>query len=134
VGLCENHIISSYVGKIQEVTYGRCYFASCGCSELASKGMGLVDKLKKHFLSPEEKELLRAAARSGEFHVLKVDQLAYPTIRAGGTNMGEGNDPIILATYYEAFKSLCSNGYIEYAGGVLFRLTAGGFEKARKLT
>lgn len=105
-----------------------------GLCELASKGNGLVAKLKKHFPSPIQKELLRAAAQSGEFHVLQVDQLVYPIIRAGGTDMGEENDPASLAAYYEAFKLLCSNGYIEHAGGVLFRLTVGGFDKARKLT
>jgi Mn-dependent DtxR family transcriptional regulator len=47
--------------------------------------------------------------------------------------MGNENDPASLAKYYEAFRKLCENGYIEHAGGALFRLTAGGFEKARNL-
>lgn len=108
--------------------------ALVGLCQTASKGMELVDKLKKHFPSSKEKELLRAAAQSGEFHIIKPDQLDYPIIRAAGTNMGDENDPASLADYYQAFKSLCSSGYIEHAGGALFRLTAGGFEKARKLT
>ena len=99
--------------------------------ELASKGNEL---LKKHFPSPIQKELLRAAAPSGEFYVLQVDQLSYPIIRAGGKNMGNENSPTSLAEYYDAFKLLCSNGYIEHAGGVLFRFTKSGFDKARKLT
>jgi len=99
--------------------------------ELASKGNEL---LKKHFLSSIQKELLRAAAQSGEFCVLQADQLSYPIIRAGSKNMGDGNNPASLAEYYEAFKSLCSNGYIEHAGDALFRFTKGGFDKARKLT
>lgn len=98
--------------------------------ELASKGN---DLLKKHFPSSIQKELLRAAAQSGEFHVLQADQLAYPSIRAGGKDMGNEYNPASLAEYYEAFKLLCSNGYIEHAGGALFRLTADGFNKARKL-
>lgn len=104
-----------------------------GLCELASKGNGLVAKVKKHFLSSIQKELLRAAAQSGEFHVLQADQLAYPMIRAGGKDIGNVNNPASLAECYEAFKLLCSNGYIEHGGGELFRLTAGGFDKARKL-
>jgi len=99
--------------------------------ELAIKGNELR---KKHFSSSIEKELLQAAAQSGEFNVIILNELIYPIIRAGGTNMGDENDPASLAKYNDAFRSLCSNGYIEYADGCLFRLTAGGFEKARKLT
>lgn len=98
--------------------------------ELASKGNEL---LKKHFPSSIQKELLRAAAHSGEFQIIQVNELLYPIIRADGTNMGDENDPASLATYWEALKSLCSNGYIEHADSHLFRLTAGGFNKARKL-
>lgn len=99
--------------------------------ELASKSDEL---LKKHFLSPIQKEIVQSAAQSGEFHILQADQLAYPIIRSGDTNMGNENDPASLAAYYEAFKILCSTGYIEHAGGALFRLTSGGFDKARSIT
>lgn len=102
--------------------------------ELANKANELVAKIKKHFPSQIQKELLQAAAQSGEFHILQADQLAYPIIRAGGTNMGNENDPASLADHYDAFKLLCSNGYIEHAGGALFRLTSGGFVKARSIT
>ena len=102
--------------------------------ELANKANELVAKIKKHFPSQIQKELLQAAAQSGEFHILQADQLAYPIIRAGGTNMGDENDLASLADYYDAFKLLCSNGYIEHAGGALFRLTSGGFVKARGIT
>jgi len=98
--------------------------------ELAKMGKGL---LNKHFPSETEKEILRSAARTGEFHIFQVDQLAYPIIRAGGIQMGNENDPASLAMYYDAFKQLCENGYIEHAGGALFRLTSGGFGKARKV-
>lgn len=91
------------------------------------------DLLNKHFLSETEKEILCSAAQTGEFHIVEVDQLAYPIIRAGGVQMGNENDPASLAMYYDAFKQLCENGYIEHAGGVLFRLTVGGFGKARKV-
>ena len=93
-----------------------------------------VVKLRKRFLSRTEKEILRAAAESGEVHVIQVDQLAYPIIRAGNAAMGGGNDPASLASYYKAFESLRSNGYVEHVDGVLFRLTTAGFDKARKLT
>ena len=105
-----------------------------GACELADKGRGIVAKFIKKFLSPIQKELLQAAARSGNFYVIEIDQIAYPIIRAGGTDMGKASDPASLATYYEALKSLCSNGYVEHAGGVFFRLTTAGFNKARKFT
>ena len=99
--------------------------------DLASKGNEL---LKKYVLSPIQKEILRSAAQSGKFHILQADQLAYPIIRAGSMDMGDENDPASLASYYEAFKLLCKNEYIEHAGGAEFRLTSGGFDKARSLT
>ena len=98
--------------------------------DLAKNGKELF---KKHFPSETQKELLRSAAQSGEFHIINVDQIAYPIIRAGGIEMGNEDDPASLAKYYEAFEQLCENGYIEHASGVLFRLTVGGFEKARNL-
>ena len=99
--------------------------------ELAKMGK---DLLEKHFPTETEKELLRLAAQSGEFQILVADQLAYPTVRADGIDVGNENDPASLAKYFDAFKNLCSNGYIEHASGQLFRLTSGGFDKARKLT
>jgi hypothetical protein len=98
--------------------------------ELASKGNEL---LSKHFPSSIQKEILRSAAQSGELHIIEPDQLDYPIVRAGGADMGDDTDPASLAEYYEAFKGLCKNGYIEHASGALFRLTAGGFAKAREL-
>jgi len=91
------------------------------------------DLVKKHCPSGAQKELLRLAAQSGEFHILNIDQLAYPIVRAGGVDLGDESDPTSLAKYYEAFGQLCENGYIEFASGKLFRLTADGFEKARNL-
>jgi predicted transcriptional regulator len=99
--------------------------------ELAKMGK---DLLEKHFPTETEKELLRLAAKSGEFQILDADQLAYPIVRAGGIDLGDKNDPASLAKYFDAFKNLCSNGYIEQASRKLFRLTSGGFDKARKLT
>jgi len=99
--------------------------------ELVIKGK---DLLKKHFPNSIQKELLRAAAQSGEFYIIQADQLVYPIIRAGGKDMGDENDPASLAAYYDAFKALCSNGYIEPVAGRLFHLTKGGIEKARRLT
>ncbi len=97
--------------------------------ELAKMGKEL---LNRHFLSETEKEILRSAAQTGEFNILQADQLTYPIIRAGGIQMGNENDPASLARYYDSFKHLCENGYIECAGGARFRLTAGGFDKQGK--
>ena len=87
----------------------------------------------KHFPSAVEKELLRAAAPSGQFAILTGSPSPYPIIRAGHSTFGNLNDPASMATYLDAFKSLCSNGYVEHAGGQLFRLTKAGFDKARSL-
>jgi len=94
--------------------------------ELAKMGNDLLDK---HFLTETEKELLQLAAQSGEFHILNSDQLACPIVRVGGQEMGGENDPVSLAKYFGAFKNLCANGYIEHAGGQLFRLTSSGFNR-----
>ena len=87
--------------------------------DLASKGNEL---LKKYVLSPIQKEILRSAAKSGEFHILQADQLAYPITRAGSMDIGDENDPASLAYYYEAFKLLCQNRYIEHVEGAFFDL------------
>lgn len=97
---------------------------------LAKNGKDLANKI---FLSGTQKELLRAAAQIGEFHILNADTIAYPIIRAGGIDMGDENDPSSLAKYHEGFVQLCKLGYIEHSGGQVFRLTAFGFEKARSL-
>jgi len=99
------------------------------CSN-ANKIKGLV---AKHFPSAVEKELLRTAAESGQFTILTASQSPYPFIRAGQSAFGDANDPASMATYLDAFKSLCSNGYVEHAGDQAFRLTKAGFDKARSL-
>lgn len=98
--------------------------------ELARMG---EDLLNKHFPSETEREILRSAAQTGEIHILQADQLAYPIIRAGGVQMGDENDPASLASYYDALRQLCENGYVEHVDGAFFRLTAGGFAKAGKV-
>jgi len=99
--------------------------------ELAKMGK---DLLEKHLPTKTEKEILQLAAKSGEIHILNADQLTYPIVRAGGIDLGDEHDPASLAKYFDALRNLCSNGYIEYVSGQLFRLTSGGFDKARKLT
>ena len=91
------------------------------------------DLLQKYFPTELEKELLRLVAQTGEFQILVADQLAYPIVRAGGITVGNESDPASLAKYFGAFKNLCSNGYVEHSSGQVFRLTSGGFDKARKL-
>lgn len=91
------------------------------------------DFLKKHLLTETEKEILRLAAQSGEIHVLNVDQLTYPIVKVGSIALGDENDLASLANYFDALKRLCSNGYIEYVSGQLFRLSAFGLKKASKL-
>jgi hypothetical protein len=102
------------------------------CS-LAREGVGLVSAVKRRLLTRPQREILRAVAATGDCAVLETEQLLHPVIRAGRTDMGDERDPMSLATYSEAFKSLCEYGYFEYSGGILFRLTAAGFRRARRL-
>ena len=102
----------------------------CKLAKIAGKVVGAV---ASGALSPPQKELLAAAAETGEFYVIETEQLIYPIIRAGDCSMGNENDPASLAKYLDAFKKLCESGYVESFGGKLFRLTAGGFDAARAL-
>jgi hypothetical protein len=98
--------------------------------DLAKKGKSLIEK---HFHTEIQKEILKSAAKSGEFHILHSDNFPYQILRAGGRKMGDENDPSSLTSYFKAFETLCSSGYIEHVSGAYFRLTVSGLEKARKL-
>ena len=74
------------------------------------------------------------ASKKGEFHILSVDEVPN-WVRIERRDFCDVNmqDPAIAAKYLDAFKNLCERGYIYPDGGILFRLTSAGFEKARKL-
>jgi len=104
------------------------------CKLAIEGGNKLLEEFKKRKLSEAEKELLVAAAKDGEFHIMQVNE-APDWIRAGGKYFPNDitGDLAIAEKYHDAFESLCKRGYIRHDDGILFRLTHAGFEKARQL-
>lgn len=81
-----------------------------------------------------EKELLIAAASSGEFYLLSVGQAPGVFIRAGtATYPANDSDPAFAAHCRDAFKGLIRRGYVQHDAGVRFLLNGDGFDKARSL-
>jgi 3-keto-L-gulonate-6-phosphate decarboxylase len=87
-------------------------------------------------LTKEEKELLKlAAAGGGEFlNISDVDKIPGPGIFVKyGRNLFDTKDPVAVAKYLEAFKSLMKRGMVSEAGEKKYQLTGPGWEKARSL-
>ena len=103
------------------------------CEKALKVGSKLVELNRQKKLSKEEKDLLLAAAKRGDFCLLSVEEIPGSWIRANGRNFLNENDPAFAAEYLEAFQSLCERGYITHESGE-FMLTGSGFERARKLT
>lgn len=82
-------------------------------------------------LSPEERDLLIAAAKTGEIFLHTSNEGKWLT--AGNRKFPEDEDPASVAKYIAALKSLCGRGYAEYDEGDLYGLTSIGFEVARGL-
>lgn len=104
------------------------------CQLVLSGGNKAIKEIAKKKLSDTEKELMMTAAKDGEFYVLSAD--GVPSwLRVDKKDFCDikTQDPAISTKYMYAFKNLCERGYIEHDGGILFRLTHPGFEKARQL-
>lgn len=82
-------------------------------------------------LSKEQKELLIAAAKRGEFQLLYTEETST-WVRVGGKNFHDDDDPAVAATFLEAFRELCRYGYIVKESGT-YTLTGSGFKIARRL-
>ena len=98
-----------------------------------SGGAGAWREYRKRMLSEDERELLIAAAMSGEFFLLTAGEAAGPMVRAGLQTFADENDPAVAARYRESFKSLVRRGCIEHVADQRFTLTRDGFTKARDL-
>jgi hypothetical protein len=92
----------------------------------------MPQKFSAENLTTEQRDLLLAAAKSGEFQVVKTQQ-RRPWIRSGGKNFSDDKDPAFNARYFKAFELLRSYGLIEHDDGVAYLLTADGFEIAYNL-
>lgn len=102
--------------------------------EAALRLFGTLKELK---LTQEEKNLLKAARdgkdrMQGVFAQMPGDMDTFPHIRAGDTDF-DFDDPRKTAKYRQAFANLIKRGYVEHQGGIVFILTADGWEAADKL-
>ncbi|MDH5186478.1 MAG: hypothetical protein OEZ20_10405 [candidate division WOR-3 bacterium] len=87
-------------------------------------------------LTKEETELLMTAAAGGGafFDISKTDKIPGPGIIVKyKEDLYDTKDPVAVAKYYEAFKSLMNRGLVSQAGGKTYQLTGPGWEKARSL-
>ena len=64
----------------------------------------------------EEKELLIAAAKSGELYIISIDQIGK-IVRVGDEYFKDDSDPAYAAKYFEAFESLLKCGNIVHESG-----------------
>lgn len=103
--------------------------------EAALKLWGTLKDLK---LSQEEKELLLAATQGkgqshGVFFLFDGIGGSVPFVQAGETRFIKDGEPYFAAKYRRAFSSLIKRGYVEHVGGIVFILTADGWEAAQQL-
>jgi hypothetical protein len=83
-------------------------------------------------LSPEEIEILIAAADKGEISVLSTDETGA-WVRAGRRDFADQSDRAVSAIYLEALRSLRRRGLVTHVGGIAYDLTGSGFQQAREL-
>lgn len=93
----------------------------------------LASYLKKIRLSREEKELLISALPDGDINLFRLNEGNF--IRAGNKNFPDDktSNPADFEKYFEALKRLEQRGYVRHETGILHKLTASGFKKAKKL-
>lgn len=97
----------------------------------------LFGTLKDLRLSNEEKDLLKAARDAkdrmkGVFVQMPGDMNSSPYIQAGDDHF-IFDDPRDTAKYRQAFANLIKRGWVEHQGGILFLLTADGWDASDKL-
>lgn len=100
------------------------------CETALSLGKTLKE-WKAAELTDREKDLLRAAATDGQFHLLcNEDDGKHVFTQA---RQFAGDDRAIAAHYLDAFTSLCNRGLIVHQYDDVFQLTGQGFDIARDL-
>lgn len=90
-----------------------------------------IPRTSQDSLSPEEIEVLIAAADKGEISVLSTDETGA-WVRAGRRNFADKSDRAVAAVYLEALRSLRRRGLVTHAGGIAYDLTGRGFQQARE--
>lgn len=84
-------------------------------------------------LSPEEMDILRAAADKGEIYLSWADQ-TNDWVSVGPQNFRDENDPAVAAMYVEALASLQRRRLVKHDEDELYVLTGTGFKVARAFT
>ena len=101
------------------------------CEAAFTGGTAFAQQLADQELSRQEEELLAAAAKDGQFRVIRFPGLGI-AVHAGGHTF-EDADPAVAARYFESFRRLCERGLILHDSEELFLLTGTGFDLGRKL-
>lgn len=83
-------------------------------------------------LSPEEIDILCAAAETGDIYLIAVDELGN-WVAVGALNFLDQADRAYAAAYNEALESLQARRLVKYDEGNLYILTSAGFKLARAL-
>lgn len=83
--------------------------------------------------SDDERKLLKAVARDGEFRARTAEQLPFPCIFADGKRISDENDRDDLLRWYCVFRDVCARGVVMHLGGERFQLTFEGLEWVRGL-
>lgn len=102
--------------------------------EAALRLFGTIKELR---VSEEEKELLKSARDAkdrmkGVFAQMPGDMTSSPYIQAGDKHFSF-DDPRTTAKYRQAFATLIKRGWVEHQGGIIFLLTADGWDGADSL-
>lgn len=84
-------------------------------------------------LTNEEKELIIACGKDGQFLKMSVGNFHSTWIVAGGKNFLNEDEPAYAAIYLEAFERLCAKGIVRFEDGSLFVLTGSGHKLQAEL-
>lgn len=100
-----------------------------------SVGKIVTDALRRIAPTLKQAEILRAAAQAGGalYVIDQSQQRTYPIVRAGQLTLGDDDDALSQAEYWEALVDLAKLGFVEHDDGIVYRLTAAGLRKAASL-
>lgn len=104
-------------------------------AQLCNNALSIGKTLKEWHvsaLSDREKDLLRSAAKDGQFTLAQND-FDGKYILVESREFTSPDDRAVAAHYRDAFTSLCDRGLIYHEGEDVFSLTGKGFDLARKL-
>ena len=86
---------------------------------------------KDQHATDSEKELLVKSLPMGMIEVLSTDQTGE-FVRVGTHTYLDPNDPPVQARALEAMEKAIRRGWIRHEGGILFKLSGTGFDRAKE--